>query len=118
MPEHVIELVSEALQPALQAVRGSRVLVLGVAYKADIDDVRESPSLDIMEKAARTRRPHRVLRPARAIDQVRGQHPAQRAVLGREPEAVRLLRDRDRAQGVPVPQGAELAKTIVDTRNA
>ena len=50
MPEHVVELVAGALNNQGKAVRGSRVLVLGVAYKADIDDVRESPSLDIMEK--------------------------------------------------------------------
>jgi UDP-N-acetyl-D-glucosamine dehydrogenase len=50
MPDHVIELVSEALNMQGKAIRGSKVLVLGVAYKADIDDVRESPSLDIMEK--------------------------------------------------------------------
>jgi UDP-N-acetyl-D-glucosamine dehydrogenase len=50
MPDHVIELVSDALNRRGKAIRGSKVLVLGVAYKADIDDVRESPSLDIMEK--------------------------------------------------------------------
>jgi len=50
MPEHVVDLVAEALNRQGKAVRGSRALVLGVAYKADIDDVRESPSLDIMEK--------------------------------------------------------------------
>ena len=49
MPDHVIELVSEALNRRGKAIRGSKVLVLGVAYKADIDDVRESPSLDIMQ---------------------------------------------------------------------
>ncbi len=50
MPDHVIELVVEALNRRGRALRGSKVLVMGVAYKADIDDVRESPSLDIMEK--------------------------------------------------------------------
>jgi len=49
MPEHVVSLVGEALNRLGKAVRGSRVLVLGVAYKADIDDTRESPALDIME---------------------------------------------------------------------
>jgi UDP-N-acetyl-D-glucosamine dehydrogenase len=49
MPEHVVDLVSRALNGHNRSVRGSRVLVLGVAYKADIDDVRESPSLDIMK---------------------------------------------------------------------
>jgi UDP-N-acetyl-D-glucosamine dehydrogenase len=38
-----------ALNGRNRSVRGSRVLVLGVAYKSDIDDVRESPSLDIMK---------------------------------------------------------------------
>jgi UDP-N-acetyl-D-glucosamine dehydrogenase len=49
MPERVVDLVAETLNRRGKAVRGSRVLVLGVAYKADIDDTRESPSLDIME---------------------------------------------------------------------
>jgi len=49
MPEHVVERVAENLNRRGKAVNGSRVLVLGVAYKSDIDDVRESPSLDIME---------------------------------------------------------------------
>ena len=50
MPDHVVDLVGEALNRRGQSFRGSRVLVVGVAYKSDIDDVRESPSLDIMEK--------------------------------------------------------------------
>jgi len=49
MPEHVVDLVAESLNRRGLAVRGSKVLVLGVAYKADIDDTRESPSLDIMQ---------------------------------------------------------------------
>src|SRR5204862_7250058 len=49
MPEHVVNLAAEALNRRGKPVRGSRVLVLGVSYKAGIDDTRESPSLDIME---------------------------------------------------------------------
>ena len=49
MPDHVVDLVAESLNRRGKAVHGSRVLVLGVAYKADIDDIRESPSLDIMQ---------------------------------------------------------------------
>ena len=48
MPEHVVDLISQSLNSRGKSVRGSRVLVLGVTYKADIDDIRESPSLDIM----------------------------------------------------------------------
>ncbi len=49
MPEHVVERVAMSLNQRGRAVKNSRVLVLGLAYKADIDDIRESPSLDIME---------------------------------------------------------------------
>ena len=49
MPYHVANLVTHALNEQKRSVRGARVLVLGVAYKADIDDVRESPSLDLIE---------------------------------------------------------------------
>jgi UDP-N-acetyl-D-glucosamine dehydrogenase len=49
MPEHVVRRVVGALNRNGRAVRGSRILVLGVAYKAGIDDTRESPSLDILE---------------------------------------------------------------------
>jgi UDP-N-acetyl-D-glucosamine dehydrogenase len=48
MPEFVVEKIQNALNDVSKAVRGSRVHVLGIAYKRDIDDVRESPALDIM----------------------------------------------------------------------
>ena len=48
MPDYVVEKVSRALNDNRKAVRGSTVLILGVAYKRDIDDMRESPALDIM----------------------------------------------------------------------
>ncbi len=49
MPYHVLRSVSEALNAQKKSVNGSKVLVLGVAYKKDIDDLRESPSLTIIE---------------------------------------------------------------------
>ena len=48
MPHFVVDKVQNALNDARQAAQGSHVHVLGVAYKRDIDDVRESPALDIM----------------------------------------------------------------------
>lgn len=48
MPRHVVSLVQDALNGRAQALKGSRVLVLGVAYKPDIDDLRESPALDVI----------------------------------------------------------------------
>jgi UDP-N-acetyl-D-glucosamine dehydrogenase len=48
MPIFVADKVRDALNHNRKSVNGSRVLVLGVAYKRDIDDVRESPALDVM----------------------------------------------------------------------
>jgi UDP-N-acetyl-D-glucosamine dehydrogenase len=50
MPEFVVQSVITALNKNRKALNGSRVLVLGLAYKKDIDDLRESPSLTIIEK--------------------------------------------------------------------
>jgi len=48
MPAYVVEKVAQALNDERKAVNGSRVLIIGVAYKPDIDDIRESPALDVM----------------------------------------------------------------------
>jgi UDP-N-acetyl-D-glucosamine dehydrogenase len=48
MPRYVVSRVMEALNDRGRALKGSKVLVLGVAYKPDIDDVRESPALDVI----------------------------------------------------------------------
>lgn len=49
MPEYVVNLTANALNDAKKSVNGSKVLVLGVAYKKDIDDMRESPALSIID---------------------------------------------------------------------
>jgi UDP-N-acetyl-D-glucosamine dehydrogenase len=49
MPEYVLEKLTLALNERRKAIRGSRVLVLGIAYKKDIDDPRESPAFEILE---------------------------------------------------------------------
>jgi UDP-N-acetyl-D-glucosamine dehydrogenase len=49
MPYHVLASVSSALNTRKKSVNGARVLVLGVAYKKDVDDLRESPALTIIE---------------------------------------------------------------------
>jgi UDP-N-acetyl-D-glucosamine dehydrogenase len=48
MPEYVVSRITDALNDRRKSVRGSRILVLGVSYKRDIDDVRESPALDVL----------------------------------------------------------------------
>ncbi|HUL34045.1 MAG TPA: nucleotide sugar dehydrogenase [Candidatus Eisenbacteria bacterium] len=49
MPYHVVESICEALDLQKKSLRGSKLLILGVAYKKDVDDLRESPTLKIME---------------------------------------------------------------------
>jgi UDP-N-acetyl-D-glucosamine dehydrogenase len=49
MPEHVVKKITDLLNDDGKSVRGSRVLVLGVAYKRDTNDVRESPALDVIK---------------------------------------------------------------------
>jgi UDP-N-acetyl-D-glucosamine dehydrogenase len=59
MPQYVVSRVMDALNDRGKALRGARVLLLGVAYKADIEDMRESPALDLIrllrEKGAEVR---------------------------------------------------------------
>ena len=49
MPKHVFDIVSKNLNEEHKALSGSKILVIGVAYKKDINDIRESPSIDIIE---------------------------------------------------------------------
>jgi UDP-N-acetyl-D-glucosamine dehydrogenase len=49
IPYYVVDRIAAALNDHAKAIRGSKVLILGAAYKKDVDDVRESPALEIME---------------------------------------------------------------------
>ena len=53
MPNHVVERVADALNSVKKATNGSRVHLFGVAYKKNVSDVRESPSLDLLELLSR-----------------------------------------------------------------
>lgn len=48
MPEWVVEKIADALNDREKSIRGSRILVLGIAYKKNVDDMRESPSVELM----------------------------------------------------------------------
>jgi UDP-N-acetyl-D-glucosamine dehydrogenase len=48
MPHHVVDKIGDALNTRSKAIRGSSVLILGISYKRDIEDMRESPALDVM----------------------------------------------------------------------
>jgi UDP-N-acetyl-D-glucosamine dehydrogenase len=49
MPYHVVDAVASALNDRKKSIKGSKVLILGMAYKKDVDDLRESPSLKLLE---------------------------------------------------------------------
>jgi UDP-N-acetyl-D-glucosamine dehydrogenase len=48
MPDHIVEMVTDALNGRKQSVNGASILALGVAYKANVGDTRESPALEIL----------------------------------------------------------------------
>jgi UDP-N-acetyl-D-glucosamine dehydrogenase len=118
MPEHVVDLVSQSLNNQGKAVHGSRVLVLGVAYKADIDDTRESPSLDIMT----------TLEQRGARVDYSDPHVPELTLGGRRLRSVALTAVKLRAydcvviatahRDLPYGEIARSARGIVDTRNA
>ena len=58
MPQNVVDRVAEALNEAGKPIKGSRVCVLGAAYKKDVDDPRESPAFEILEMLATAGRGH------------------------------------------------------------
>ena len=116
MPEFVVTLLQDALNDASRPLRGSEVLVLGVAYKRNIDDIRESPALDIIEmlthKGARVAY-HDPYVPSLQLGE-RTYHSQPLTDLGRY-DAVAILTDHS---CVDYARVAAEARLIVDTRNA
>ena len=55
MPRHVVELIISSLNDYQKSINGSKILIIGVAYKKDINDCRESPALDIIQIPQRSR---------------------------------------------------------------
>lgn len=50
MPDYVVSRISQALNDARKSINGSKILILGVAYKANVSDTRESPAIDVMRQ--------------------------------------------------------------------
>lgn len=122
MPHHVVDKVGDALNDLGKAIKGANVFVMGVAYKRDIDDVRESPALDVMALLLRKGANLTYHDPfVPAIDGEHwtgGQHMAsvaysQDAVAAAD--CVVILTDHS-AFDYPAMVGA--ARAVVDTRNA
>jgi UDP-N-acetyl-D-glucosamine dehydrogenase len=117
MPEYVVQRVAEALNEREKSVKGSRILILGVAYKRDVDDVRESPALDILKllesRGARVgyNDPH--------VPELKVDHTTLRSEdllpAVRKADLVVIVTDHS---SYPYRDIVEAAPVIVDTRNA
>ncbi|WP_405709656.1 MULTISPECIES: nucleotide sugar dehydrogenase [unclassified Streptomyces] len=120
MPGYVVQRTAEALRERDKELTGARVLVAGVAYKRDVDDIRESPSLEIIRLLGRQGAdvdyydPHVPQLPERAV----GPDPVKSrtcyAGLAAEYDAVLILVDHSDIDWEQFMAGATL---VVDTRN-
>jgi len=123
MPQRVVARVDAALQAKGKTLRGSRVLVLGLAYKAEVDDDRESPSyrlMDLLDEAGATVAYHDpyvpVIRPSRRHAHWAGTHSVtwDTATIG----GFDVVLIATMHVAVNREELAAWAKLIVDTRNA
>jgi UDP-N-acetyl-D-glucosamine dehydrogenase len=117
MPHFVAEKVQNALNDRGKAVKGSRVHVLGIAYKRDIDDVRESPALDVMhllQKRGATVTYSDPFVPSVQIDGAQILASEMEAALP-QADCVVIITDHSSVDYKAVVRDAQL---VVDTRNA
>ena len=116
MPHFVVDKIQNALNDAGKPVKGSHIHILGVAYKRDIEDLRESPALDVMlllkRRGARLTYsdPHV---PHLQLDDIELQ--AQPETLSSEADCTAIITDHSSFDYRRIAAGARL---IVDTRNA
>src|SRR3954463_15638283 len=122
MPHFVVDKIAEALNRDRKSLNGSTVLILGLAYKRDIDDIRESPSLDVMtvlrQRGARVqytdpyvpRLPERAWHGGEALES----QPLTPSALA-SADCVAILTEH---RSIDYAMVLESARLIVDTRNA
>jgi len=123
MPEHVVHRVADALNSQQKAINGSRILILGLAYKPNVDDERESPSYVLMklltERGAEVQYhdPYvPVIKPTREHPQFAGKKSVgwNQAII----ESFDLVLIATNHSCVNYQELADWAHCIVDTRNA
>lgn len=118
MPEYVVERTAELLNRKGKALKGSKILLLGVAYKRDVTDVRESPAIEIIQRllnrGARVRYHDPFVPSFRANGGMLRSSALTPASL-RSADCVVIVTDH---QAVDSRQVAKHARLILDTRNA
>jgi UDP-N-acetyl-D-glucosamine dehydrogenase len=117
MPEYVCARVADALNEREKSVKGSRILVLGVTYKKDIEDVRESPALDIiriLEKRGARVSYHDPFVPQLDMDELSLRSQDLMPAV-KDADLVLVVTDHS---AFSYPQIVEAARVVLDTRNA
>ena len=123
MPEHVVRAVADALNTRCKAINGSKILILGLAYKPNVDDERESPSYALMKLLAERGAevayydPYvPVIKPTREHPQFAGKKSVEwnRATIA----AFDLVLIATNHSSVNYHELGDWARCIVDTRNA
>jgi UDP-N-acetyl-D-glucosamine dehydrogenase len=123
MPEHVVRAVADALNTQCKAIKGSKILILGLAYKPNVDDERESPSYALMKLLAERGAevayydPYvPVIKPTREHPQFAGKESVEwnRATIA----AFDLVLIATNHSSVDYHELGDWARCIVDTRNA
>jgi purine nucleoside phosphorylase len=117
MPMFVVEKVQNALNDVSKPVRGSHIHILGVAYKRDIDDLRESPALDVMHLLKKRGAHITFSDPYVAKFHLDGKTFLNQDLLPaiRQADCVVIITDHSKVDYAAV---VEHARLIVDTRNA
>ncbi|HIF97760.1 MAG TPA: nucleotide sugar dehydrogenase [Myxococcales bacterium] len=118
MPAHVVDRVTDVLNDAGLAVNGARLLILGVAYKSDVGDMRESPAIDVISLLARKGAKisyHDPFVPECEIDQARYKCSELSDELLANSDLVLILTEH---RGVDYARVVENAPRVFDTRNA
>ena len=122
MPDYVVERIALALNERERAVKGSRILVLGMAYKRDIDDARESPAIDVYRLLER--RGARVQYHDPYVPSLHGDHADAKEIARSVPLTDDLLAAADCVviatdhSCFDYARIVEKAKLVMDTRNA
>jgi UDP-N-acetyl-D-glucosamine dehydrogenase len=121
MPEYVIARTADALNAAKKPINGSKILVLGLAYKKNVDDCRESPSLELIEmlqhRGAKVdyNDPHVAKTPKMREYDLKMKSKLLSAAMLAEYDCVLIATDHDAYDYDMIVSNAQL---VVDTRNA
>ena len=118
MPGHVVERVAEALKSRSRALRGSRVHLFGMAYKANVGDVRESPAIavaELLQRAGAAVSYSDLFVPAVREGSLALQAVSAEEALAGGIDCAVIVTDH---RGVDYAEVARRAPVVVDTRNA